>query len=152
MEAEVPGQPASEQPVSPEVEEAGTPSQVGESDSKGWTVFMERQPIPAPTEPPAEDPVSAPPAVEQPAASGRTVIMSDVVDPEPPAREPSAPVPAAVPSTPAIETGPQPPHTPSVPPPAAVDEFEPPKSKMPLYIGVGVGVVVLIIILAVALG
>ena len=148
MEAEVPGEPAPEPAIPQDDDEAGAPSQVGASDSKGWTVFMERQPIPPPS---SEPPVAAPQVAEQPAVSGRTVIMSDVVEPEPPVREVSAPVATSVPASPAVEARPyQQPHAPSVPPPMDLDE--PVKSKMPLYIGLGVGVIVLIAILAVAFG
>lgn len=152
MEAEVPGEPAAAEPAIPaDDDEVGAPSQVGASDSKGWTVFMERQPIP----PPGEAPVAAPPVAEQePAISGRTVIMGDAVEPEP-AREVSAPVATSVPATPAVEAHPmqqQAPihHTPSVPPPMDLDEQ--PKSKTPLYIAIGLGVIALIVILVIAIG
>ncbi len=170
MEAEVPseGSPQATEPAAPAPEPEVAPSQVGASDSKGWTVFMEKQPIPPPGEEPApvstfevtavpEQPAAEAPPSEQPVSeqpvSGRTVVMDEAPDIQPPSREQSAPVAASVPATPAIEsTAPptQPPHTPAVAPPTSVATPEP-KSKLPIYAAVGV-VLVIVVILAIVLG
>lgn len=127
-------------------------SQVGASDAKGWTVFMEKspfapQPAAAPTEltaPPAAEPApaSAPAATEP--VSGRTVMM----DQAPSFQQPAASVPA----TPAIEVQQQqPPQQPVVAPTTAVATPEP-KSNTMLYVGIAIGVVAVIVGLALAFG
>jgi hypothetical protein len=179
MEADVPSEPAAPAPAQEPEPIDSTPYATapvsGASDSKGWTVFMERQPIAPPpgytgpmpsyaptaaelaatvehpAQPPVEQPQPAPEAAaQQPGVGKQTVIMDRAPDIAPPQREPSASsVPASVPSTPAIEAGgprSQQPR-PQVPAPITPSEIDRPKSKLPLYVGVGVVAIILIILL-----
>jgi hypothetical protein len=182
MEADVPNEPAAPAPATPEpqpmdaVPEAPG-GQSGASDSKGWTVFMERQPIapppgytgptpsyaptPAelaatmeqPAQPPMEEPAQpVAPAAVQPGVSKQTVVMDRAPDVAPPGREASmSSVPASVPSTPAIETG-GPPRTQQPLPsqlPAQVQsrDLDRPAKKNMLPVAIGVGVVAVILII-----
>jgi hypothetical protein len=180
MEADVPSEPAAPAPAAPEPQpiDDGPGVQSGASDSKGWTVFMERQPIapppgytgPTPSygptpaelaatmEQPAQPPVEpAQPVAPQPEAqpvTKQTVVMDRPPDVAPPRREPSmSSVPASVPATPAVETG-GPPRTQQPPTqlPAPIPPREldrPARNMMPIYIGVGVVAVILIILVIV---
>ena len=112
---------------------------MGASDSKGWTVFMERQPIP----PPEDVPVAAPQAQAQAQATaepvaGRTVMM----DQAPSVVAPEASVPTSV--QPPVEAS-RAPQVPAVAPPTSVAKPEG-SSKLPIYIGVGVVVVIIIVL------
>jgi hypothetical protein len=178
MEADVPSEPtAAPAPAAPEpqpIEEATPGIQSGASDSKGWTVFMERQPIapppgytgpvPTPARPPTPAELAttveqpAQPPVEQPVAAQpvtkQTVVMDRAPDIAPP-REPSmSSVPASVPATPAIETGgpprtqqPSPGQMPAPIPPRDAQLARPTRNMLPVYIGVGVVAVILIVLI-----
>jgi hypothetical protein len=182
MEADVPSEPAAPAPApEPQAVEAAAeaPAPVsGASDSKGWTVFMERQPIAPPpgytgpmpsyaptpaelattVEQPAQpayeapaQPVMAPaPAAEQaPGVGKQTVVMERPPEVGPPQREPSASsVPASVPATPAIEAGPRS-QQPQPYLPAPITPRELDQPKSKLPMAIAAGVVVIIIIIVI---
>lgn len=176
MEAQVPAETpgGSDQPQQPAAEVAPTPTpapaQSGASDSKGWTVFMEK-PIVAAGDgaaQPSEDDLAAPAeqsaqaaAEEQqataPAGVSKQTLLMDEAPEITASREPSAPVQTSVPMRPAVEAGgPGQQDAQAVarraspaPPPeyASPTEMVPRESsKTMVYVAVTVAVIVIVII------